>query len=638
MSSFPEEPGTPTPRRSRLRRALLVLLAVLGVLEVVYLGAGLYLVKSGQVERWINKNPEKLRITFDSVWPVVPGVVRVRGFRIVNQGRGDQLEGKVDRVWGAVNPFELPARRVHVVWLRCRGVEFRLRKRPKTAEEAASLPNGFPRIEGVAWEPYTGPPPGPPKAKKKAGMTIVFTRSRLEDVRDVWLGERRILGDGTVVASVTVFGGGPIAIPFADVRFANTRFENGAEETFTNVRMRVRGELARYDPKVTRGFGIVSLIMARIDLDARMPSGAGYLNAYLRNAPWIRFTGGEADLSTHLSVDRGRLAPGGWIELSSSDRQAEFAGFTVRGKARTRLDVVPVSGGADARLVVSFEKYDLHRGTGTPEPLMQGQDLRIVATTPASLTTIPPTEFSGRLELGSAVFPRLDFANRLLPVGDGLKIRGGSAKVEGAFDVQGSGSSCNGSMTVATDGLSLDTGGVGMKGAFKLVLTVPRGDLLKRTFDVDGMTITLDRFTFASQHEAATAPDWNASIAFPKAHLDIGDAFAVRGTMKLHASDSRPVVAFLSKNKPLKGWKKKLVTVGKIDGGSRFSLSGGMLEVDDFSVGWEGTEVKARFRTTPQGPKGKALVRVGILKAGISLEGKERDLRLVGPTSWFEKR
>ncbi|MBK9090109.1 MAG: hypothetical protein IPL90_14075 [Holophagales bacterium] len=236
------------------------------------------------------------------------------------------------------------------------------------------------------------------------------------------------------------------------------------------------------------------------------------------------------------------------------------------------------------------------------------------------------------------MFPRLDFANGLLPAGGGLTIRGGSAKVEGAFDVQGSGSSCSGAMTVTTDGLSLDTGGVGMKGGFKLALTVPRGDLLKRTFDVDGMKITLDRFTFASQHEAATAPDWNASITFPKAHLEIGDAFAVRGTMKLHASDSRPVAAFLSKDKPLKGWKKKLVTVGKIEGGSRFSLAGGTLEVDDFSVGWEGTEVKARLRTTPQGPKGKALVRVGILKAGISLEGKERDLHLVGPTSWFEKR
>ena len=60
--------------------------------------------------------------------------------------------------------------------------------------------------------------------------------------------------------------------------------------------------------------------------------------------------------------------------------------------------------------------------------------------------------------------------------------------------------------------------------------------------------------------------------------------------------------------------------------------------MDDFVVGWGSTEVKARFRTTPEGARGKALVRVGILKAGISLEGKERDLHLVGPASWYEKR
>jgi hypothetical protein len=107
--------------------------------------------------------------------------------------------------------------------------------------------------------------------------------------------------------------------------------------------------------------------------------------------------------------------------------------------------------------------------------------------------------------------------------------------------------------------------------------------------------------------------------------------------MELRASDSRPVAAFLSKNKPLKGWKKKLVTVGEIKGRSLFSLSGGTLAVDDFVVGWEGAEIKARFRTAPEGARGKALVHVGILKAGISLEGKERNLHLIGPTSWFEK-
>lgn len=629
--------GSVRPLRRRFRRTIAVLLAVLGALEVIYVVAGVALVRSGQVGRWINRNPEKLRITFDSVWPIVPGVVRVRGFRIVNQGRGDQLEGTVDRVWGAINPLELPARRLHIVWLRAQGVAFRLRKRPATVEEASSLPAGLPEIRGVAWEPFAGLPPGPGK-KKKDGLTIVFTRSRLEEVREVWIGLRRLRGPGTVVASVTIGGDGRIAIPHADVRFEGASFANGEDETYSGVKLRVLGKLPAFDPKQTKGAALVSLIKARVDLDARMPSGAAYLNVYLRNAPWIRFDGAEAGLSAHLSTGAGRLAPGGYIELSAHELQADFAGFRTRGKARTRLDVVPVPGGAaDARLVVEFDDYELRRRKEDPEPVLVGKGLRVIATTPASLAAIPPTEFSGRLELGRAAFPRLDFVNDLFPAGGGLRFLDGNAKVEGTFDVARSGASCIGSMKVTADGLSLDAGGLAMKGAFSLVLNVPRGDLLRRTFDVDGTRLALDRFSFASKHEAASAADWKASVAFPKAHLEIGDAFAVRGRLEHSASDSRPVVALLSKNEPLDGWKRRLVTAGEIKGAGFLALSGGAFEVRDYSVGWDNVEVKARFRTNPKGAVGKVLVHKGLLKAGIGLEEGKRKVHFYRPGNWFEQ-
>jgi hypothetical protein len=367
-----------------------------------------------------------------------------------------------------------------------------------------------------------------------------------------------------------------------------------------------------------------------------MPSGAAWLNVYLRNAPWIRFSGGETSLSAHLSVAGGKLVPGGHVEVAPHDLTAEFAGFAAHGKAGTRLDVVAAEKRTDARLVVAFERYDLRRGTDAPEPLMQGEGLRIEATTPGSLDALPPTEFSGRLELGRAEFPRLDFLNALFPPG-GFRIRGGRAKVEGAWDVAGSGASCRGSMKVAADGLSLDTGGVAMKGAFALGVAVPRGDLLRQAFDVDATRLTLDHFAFDARHGEATAPDWNASLAFPKGSLKLGESFDVRAILELRASDSRPVVAFLSKEKPLSGWKKKLVTFGEIKGAGRFALSSGKLAVEDFNVGWEGTEIRARFRTDEKGTWGKAFVRYGILKAGIALEGEERSLKVIGPTSWYEK-
>jgi hypothetical protein len=43
------------------RRVLVALLAILVALEIAYIGAGLCVVRSGRVERWINKHHEKLR-------------------------------------------------------------------------------------------------------------------------------------------------------------------------------------------------------------------------------------------------------------------------------------------------------------------------------------------------------------------------------------------------------------------------------------------------------------------------------------------------------------------------------------------------------------------------------------------------
>jgi hypothetical protein len=328
------------------------------------------------------------------------------------------------------------------------------------------------------------------------------------------------------------------------------------------------------------------------------------------------------------------------VELSTDDLRATFAGFTARGKARTRLDVVPgtASPDAEARLVVEFERYGLRRKSDAAEPILEGRGLKVALQAPASLAAIPPSEFSGRLELGKADFPRLTFLNEVLAPGGGLRILGGAGKVEGAFDVAKAGGICKGSMKVKAEELSLDAGGVVVKGAFSLDLKVPRGDLQKQAFDVGGTLLALERFSFETKHEEATAADWSASVAFPMAHLQLGDSFGARGSLELRASDSRPVAVFLSADGPLAGWKKKLLTVGEIKGGGRFSLSRGTLAVDDYRIGWSNMEVRARARTTQQGVHGKALVSYGMLQARIGLEGGKRKIRVLRPEAWFLER
>ena len=621
----------------RFRRLVAWSLAVVGVLELLYLGAALYVVRSGRLDRWINRHPEKLRVTFESAWTLVPGVVHFRGLRIVQQGRGSQLEGVVDHGWGSVDLLELPARRVHVVGLRAEGVEFRLRPRPKTAEERSGpMPAELAPIVELPWQLYDGPPPG--AARPRSGWTIAFTSARLDGIREVWIGPSHLRGAGTVIASVTVGGDGRVSIRDVDARFERASLAYGPSVAYSDARLRVRGRMRSFDPKDTKGLALVPLVRARVELDALLPSGAAALDYYLRNAPWVTFDGGESRVSARVEAEDGRLKSGSTVELSPTDLRARFAGFTARGRAATRLDVEDGPSGAQARVSVAFESYGLLRTETATDPVLRGTGLRITAASPAILGTMPPPELTGRIDLGRAELPQLAFVNEFLPGGGGFRVKEGAAHAAGTFDVAEGGRSCRGSLSVRGERLVLDAAGVTIAGGFSLSLVVPHGDLLALAFTVDGTRLELERFAFASRHQTAGEADWSGAVVFPQARLEMSDALAVAGRVTLRASDTRPLVAFLSADKPLQGWAKKLVSVAAIEGGGRFRLAGGTLALEGFAVKGGSIEIRARLRVNGQGAFGKALASYGVPSAGIELAGKERSVHLVRPEHWYESR
>jgi hypothetical protein len=162
---------------------------------------------------------------------------------------------------------------------------------------------------------------------------------------------------------------------------------------------------------------------------------------------------------------------------------------------------------------------------------------------------------------------------------------------------------------------------------------------------VDGTRLDLDRFRFAfvspqgvaSPQGAASVPDWSGSLAFPEADLDMSAALAVKGRLEMHASDSRPLAAFISAKKPLKGWERNLITVEEIVGRTQFALAGQTLEIDDFSIAGGHIEVKARLKVNHQGAFGKVLARYKAVKAGVAFKGKDRDLHVLRPEHWYEQ-
>jgi hypothetical protein len=87
----------------------------------------------------------------------------------------------------------------------------------------------------------------------------------------------------------------------------------------------------------------------------------------------------------------------------------------------------------------------------------------------------------------------------------------------------------------------------------------------------------------------------------------MSEALAVEERVDLRASDTRPLVAFLSARKPLKGWEKNLLRIDEMRGSGRFRLAGRALGVEGIEVRGGKIEIRLNARVTEKRAFGKAL-------------------------------
>ncbi len=617
----------------KMPRAVRWVLGGLVVFELAYVATGVFLVRSGRVDRWLNKHPEKRVLRFESAWTVIPGVAHVRGLRMVSQGRSNQLELVVDRAAGFINPLELLARRVHVVGLRARGVEFRFRKRPKTPDEAAARAPLVPPIEGLPFEPYGGPP----KAKKtKPGWTVVFTGARVSEVRDVWMGPAHLRGAAEVGASVTVGPGDDrrISIRSANIRYYGGTFLIAGETSLRDLSLHLQGRMEPFFTKRTRGPALLDLVSARAEILATSP-GAVLLNQYFAKADWLEFQSGKRKVTAEIEVERGRLRAGSHLDLAEAPLRVDLAGFIGEGQATARLEAVPSEGAdtPDLRATVTYSDYGMHRLAGGP-PILRGAGLTIEARSPADLGRFPPEDFDGRIALGTAEFPDLTFVNDFLPGGAGLTVERGRGKVDGRFETR-EGFRCKGVVTVTTTDLVVESGGVENAGDVAVTVEVRDGSLRDLRFDVGGTRVELADFAFASKGSAGDAADWRGRVAVTEGTLDLGETPGADVRLDLTFSDTRPLVAFLSRDKPLKGWAERLLTFEEITGEAVATLTKGATTIRHFGLRSGKLDVRFRALVDPRGAFGKGLARYGVFKTGIGLEGQNRDLEMIRVGSWY---
>lgn len=192
-------------------------------------------------------------------------------------------------------------------------------------------------------------------------------------------------------------------------------------------------------------------------------------------------------------------------------------------------------------------------------------------------------------------------------------------------------------MKIRTADLVLGAGGVKNDGDVEVTIEIPDGNLDELKFSMDHTRIEFQNFDFTSEGYEEKLPPWQGRFEMAEGTLDLGEAKRLDGRLEIGFTDTRPLVAFLSKDKPMKGWKKNLLMIEKVTAESVAEMTPGTTTIRHFGIRGEKLDVRFRATINKQGAFGKARARYGILKAGIAIEGQERGLRIRRVGSWYQK-
>ncbi|HET7453408.1 MAG TPA: hypothetical protein VFL12_11740, partial [Thermoanaerobaculia bacterium] len=277
---------------------LVALAAVVSVAPSVILRRGMLL-------RWVNGDPEKLRLSYASAAAGWPGTIVVTGLELRGADPNVQWWFRMDRAEIRYSLLDLLARRFHATSVRAAGLRFRLRQRLSTAHGSAAAAAPLPDIPGFGPVPVQGGPPFFPAPEAPGNYWQVQIDSLDAPAREIWIDQYRYDGAARVSGSFFLWPQKRADIGPARVAFDGGTLWLGRERAAGGFRGDVTAKIASFDPRAVRGNDVYRFISGGGRATGEMPA-VSFLNYYLRDASEPRLSGGRGKLAVELALRSGR--------------------------------------------------------------------------------------------------------------------------------------------------------------------------------------------------------------------------------------------------------------------------------------------------------------------------------------------
>ena len=630
--------------RRWIRRGLLGLV----LFELLYVLAFEWAARSGNLAHWINRRPEKIAISFTSAHSYLPFWVRATGLELHGQTPRQRWRLRADRVGGWISPLGLFRRTVRFPWTDAFGGEFWLRREQPSqagAEAAAIAAVREARMPPIAaLPPLAVPRPQPTKPK----WSFELPRITVAGFREIWLGQLRLDGEIGAKGSFAMYSGHELEVAPSRIEFSRLRASIGDAEVGSELAGNVDLNIARYPFKEKRGREAFPFVSGRADIRGRVAERE-LLGLFLQRAPWLSFGEAAGELTGHLEVENGRVAPGTHAEFVHPDFETSAFGFRATGDARIDFTLQPDEGGGGqlAELVVKYDDFTVHSGEEA-RPQIVGSGLSVLATTPALELGSILDSTRVQIDLGTARIPDLAAFNSWIPTSSGLALVGGDGVLTGHLDADLAANDAQGEFRAAIDAAKVRFRDLDLAGSMKVAVRIPSADLDRHTFDLAGTRLELADFRSpqaeaagpaapaASKGVAVGADGWWAHLELAEGRLTMPPTATLQGRFAVSLRDSVPLIGLFETRKELPRWVERLLTVQDIRAGGTLSWSPAETALDDLSTQFRKATLRARLRLGREAKRGVMMVEWHRLALGLRIDNLEKQWKLVGVRKWFD--
>ena len=549
------------------RRSLIIVLLALLAYPVI----ANIMILTGAAQVLANIKPQKLTMSWESAWTLLPGRFVVSGLEFQSTTPRNQFHLIVDTGKVSVSVFGLLSRTVAITQVQAAGVEV-----------------GYAKVTGVNESSSDN---------ARTPWTIKLDNISATGIRKVEIQNLTGVDDMTFMGSGTldtlkmsiVTKGGLMQVDRA-VGSMVINNQTGAKNDGAPLQIDANLSIASHRPRQFKGKEKLQFFTGTVNAKGNFASIGPV--SFLPDSELNLTTKGEGDLEAQLNIENGELMPGSQLTFESESLEATFLQFEATGRGIMKASV-DSKRNRPVAIQIDLDEFQIAE-PNNPAPYLSGSDLNIEGKAHRFLLYSQKGDGTGALafNIGQGLVEDIQHYNKFIPPNAGLRFLSGSAKTRGGFSIESG--VAHGLIEVSGTAVTLSVRDREIEADFHLSANLSEGDWRTRLFRLKDSTIRLEKVQVSSKVKG-TAEDWWGEVKIERGDLIWQEPFDLDAKMRLTMRDVEPLLYMFRDPEKKKSKIDEFLNVKNVDGRMLAQARDEEIHIDPLHIDSDDLEVISKL-------------------------------------------